>query len=57
MATFLDLTNRALRRLNEVELSSSDFSSARGIQASAKDAINSAILDLNRQQFEWPHLL
>lgn len=54
MATFLDLCNRALRRLNEVELSSTDFGTARGIQAAAKDAINSAILDLNRQQFEWP---
>lgn len=54
MATFLDLTNRVLRRLNEVELSSSDFSAARGIQAAAKDAVNASMLDLNRQQFEWP---
>jgi hypothetical protein len=54
MTTFIDLTNRVLRRLNEVELTQSDFESARGIQAAAKDAINSAIFDFNAQQFEWP---
>lgn len=54
MADFLSLTNRILRRLNEVELTSADFASARGIQAAAKDAINSAVFDLNRQQFTWP---
>lgn len=54
MSTFLDLTNRVLRRLNEVELTSGDFTSARGIQAAAKDGINSAVFDLNRQQFTWP---
>jgi len=54
MTTFIDMTNRVLRRLNEVELTQSDFDSARGIQAAAKDAINSAIFDFNAQQFEWP---
>lgn len=54
MTIFLDLTNRVLRRLNEVELTQSDFENARGIQAAAKDAINSAIFDFNAQQFEWP---
>jgi hypothetical protein len=54
MTIFLNLTNRVLRRLNEVELTQSDFESARGIQAAAKDAINSAIFDFNAQQYEWP---
>lgn len=54
MTTFLNLTNRVLRRLNEVELSTIDFSSARGIQAAAKDAVNSAVFDLNSMQFTWP---
>ena len=54
MTTFINLTNRVLRRLNEVELTTTDFSSARGIQAAAKDSINSAVFDLNTMQFSWP---
>ena len=54
MTVYINLTNRLLRRLNEVELSTTDFSSARGIQAAAKDAINSAVFDLNTMQYEWP---
>lgn len=55
MTDYITLTNRVLRRLNEVELTTSDFDNARGIQAAAKDAINSAVFDLNAQQYEWPH--
>ena len=54
MANFLNLVNRVLRRLNEVELTTDTFANARGIQATAKDAVNSAVFDLNRQQFTWP---
>ena len=54
MTTFINLTNRLLRRLNEVELSTTDFALARGIHAAAKDAINSAMFDLNTMQYEWP---
>lgn len=53
-STFLDLTNQLLRRLNEVEVSSSDFSSCRGVQALAKDAIRNSIAKINSAEFEWP---
>ena len=37
MATsFLNLTNQLLRRLNEVEIAESEFSSCRGVQALRK---------------------
>lgn len=55
MATnYLDLTNRLLRRINEVEIEQSDFASVRGVQALAKDAIQAAINDINSMEFEWP---
>lgn len=52
--TYINLVNQLLRRLNEVEIEQSDFASARGVQAMAKDAINSAINEINMQEFEWP---
>lgn len=53
-STYLDLTNRVLRRLNEVEIVSSDFSTVRGIHAAAKDAVLDIVRELNTQKFEWP---
>ncbi len=52
--TFMDLTNKLLRRINEVEIVQADFSSVRGVQAVAKDAINASINEINMQEFEWP---
>lgn len=54
MATFIDLTNRVLRRCHEVEVATSEFSTVRGSQKYAKDAVNDAIRDINTQKFEWP---
>ena len=44
--TYLDLSNRTLRELNEVEMTSSNFSSSRGIQTADKDFINKSIHDI-----------
>lgn len=52
--TFLALTNKLLRRLNEVEIAQADFASVRGVQALAKDMINASINEINMQEFEWP---
>ena len=38
--TYLNLTNTTLARLNEVQLTSSNFSNARGIQVQAQNAVN-----------------
>ncbi len=54
MATFLALTNRLLKRLNEVELTSVNFASAVGVQALSKDAINESIKDIHGAEDEWP---
>lgn len=53
-STFLALTNKLLRRLNEVEIAQSDFASVRGVQALAKDAIIASIASINTQEFTWP---
>lgn len=52
--TYLALTNKLIRRLNEVELTETDFTSTRGVQAMAKDAINASLAEINNQFFEWP---
>jgi len=54
--TYLALTNLALNELNEVELTSSNFTSSRGIQTSAKNFINKAVNELYMSEIEWPWL-
>lgn len=51
---FLGLVNDVNKRLNEVELTSSNFPNAVGFYATAKDAVNASIREINQQQFEWP---
>ena len=44
--TYLTLTNKVLRELNETELTSSTFASSRGIQTAVKDFVNKGINDI-----------
>ena len=41
--TYLSLTNKTLSRLNEVQLTASNFTTARGIQVQAQNAVNESI--------------
>ena len=54
MASFLSLTNSVLARLNEVQLTTSNFSNARGIQIQAQNAVNEAIRYINQREFQYP---
>ena len=54
MATYLSLTNSVLARLNEVQLTSSNFSNARGIQVQAQNAVNESIRYVNQREFQYP---
>ena len=54
--TYLTLTNKVLRELNETELTSSTFSSSRGIQTAVKDFINKGIHDVYNEASEVPLL-
>jgi hypothetical protein len=53
-STYLDLTNRLLRRLNEVELTSGTFPTAIGIHATAKDTVLDTIREINNTRIDWP---
>jgi len=52
--SFLTHTNRVIARLNEVALTSSNFSSARGIQVQCQNAVNEAIRYINQKEFQYP---
>ena len=52
--TYLTLTNNTLARLNEVQLTSTTFTSARGIQVQAKNAVNESIRYINQKEFSYP---
>jgi hypothetical protein len=51
---YISLVNDINRRLNEVELTTSNFSTATGYYSFAKDAVNSSIRHINQEEFEWP---
>ena len=53
-STYISLCNQVLRRLNEVEISDSDFANVRGIQALVKDSVKAAVAKINQAEFEWP---
>jgi len=54
--TYLTLTNRVLRELNETELTSSTFSASRGIQTAVKDFVNKSVHDIYNEASEIPLL-
>lgn len=55
MATYIELTNRVLKRLNEVQLTSNNFvATTTNFQAMVKDTINAALKDIYNESREWP---
>ena len=52
--TYLTLTNEVLRELNEVVLTSSNFSAAIGIQQFVKQVINKSINDIANEEPQLP---
>ena len=57
MATFLNITNELLRRLNEVTIDQDDFAGVRNVQALAKDSVNSSVRKIIQSAQEWPFTL
>lgn len=54
--SFINLTNELLRELNEVALTSANFSDALGVQQMVKDKVNLAYLDIVNAEPRWPFL-
>jgi|TARA_R100000234_G_scaffold15667_1_gene8546 hypothetical protein len=52
---YLGLVNEVNRRLNEVELTSSNFASASGFYAQVKDSVNASIQEIDQEYPEWPY--
>ena len=55
-SSYLVLVNRVLRDMNEVELTSSSFSSSRGIQTAVKDFVNRGITDILNSDLNQRHI-
>lgn len=51
---YLELVNDVNKRLNEVPLTSGNFSSATGYAADVKSYVNASLNRINREEFEWP---
>jgi hypothetical protein len=51
---YISLVNEVNRRLNEVELTSGTFTTAKGFYSQIKDSVNSSIRDINQTHYEWP---
>ena len=51
---YLGLVNDVNKRLNEVELTSSNFATVTGFYSAAKDAVNASLRYINQHAFEWP---
>jgi len=51
---YIGLVNEVNRRLNEVELTSGNFTTAKGFYSQIKDSVNSSIRDINQTHYEWP---
>ena len=52
---YLSLCNEVCRRLNETELTSSNFSTATGFYSQIKDSINASVRDINQKHYNWPY--
>jgi len=52
--TYLDLTNEVLRELNEIPLTSANFTDAVGLQQFVKDSVNKAIFDIANEEPQLP---
>ena len=51
---FLGLTNEVLARMNEVVLTATNFTTARGYQIQCQNAVNDAINYINQREYGWP---
>ena len=55
--TYLTVVNELLTEMNEVKLTSSNFSSATNVQAHAKNVVNRAYMDIVLHRRKWPFLV
>lgn len=54
--TFLEVVNLALREVNEVPLTEAQFTTTRGLQQFAKEAVNRSFYDISNVSTKWDWL-
>ena len=52
---FIGLVNEVNRRLNEVELTTTNFSTAIGFYSQVKDSVNASIQEIDQEYPQWPY--
>jgi hypothetical protein len=52
---YLGLVNDLALRLNETQLTSSNFSTSSGVHSAFKEAVNSSIRHINQSHYFWPY--
>ena len=52
---YLGLVNEVNRRLNEVELSTSNFANTSGFHSQVKDSVNASIQEIDQEYPHWPY--
>tara|TARA_Y100001937_G_scaffold127377_1_gene199482 strand:+ start:126 stop:851 length:726 start_codon:yes stop_codon:yes gene_type:complete len=52
---YLGLVNEVNRRLNEVELTTSNFSASSGFHSQVKDSVNASIQEIDQEYPHWPY--
>lgn len=57
MTTYIQLVNKLLRKVNEVEVSEAGFNDAIGVTAAAKDCIIDALDTIYNAKYKWPWML
>ena len=55
LCNFLSLVNDVALRVNETQLTSSNFSTATGFYPQIKEAVNSSLRHINQAHFFWPY--
>lgn len=50
---YLDLVNECVRKVNEVELTSSNFSSSVGFYSATKDSVRHTVDEINNKESHW----
>lgn len=56
MATYIQMVNKLLRKVNEVEVGESQFADAIGVTAVAKDSIIDALDKIYNKKHKWPFM-
>lgn len=56
MTTYMEIVNKVIKRINEVEVDETTFSDVIGVQATVKDAVIDTLDRIIQKKWKWPFL-